>query len=217
MTIAMAIPSDLSARRSGTTALASPGTSEEAVQDLGGAMTVGSSTRSRTRTPCQPLGISLWFADDVTRIIRTDVRDVPELAGQVPIKDRMAHALKAGALTFTELAAILQVDIETVGRTAVRYKDQTSSWCCQDSTERSGSALLSPNRTLSDRTHRTLSGRTLGGTGQTPPLSLREGVRCPTVRRVGKESTHQPLCLWRLDWNAIDVGWRCAGCGQVRS
>ena len=85
-------------------------------------LSVGLFNRKANTGPlAHPLGFTFTFEDDRTLISRTDVRDVPELAGALALKDRMAHALAAGALTYGELADILESDAESIGRIARRY------------------------------------------------------------------------------------------------
>jgi hypothetical protein len=162
----------------------------------------------------RPLGFRFEFADGVTRIVRTDVRDVPEFAGQVAVKERMAHALSAGALTYAELADILQVDVETVGRNALRYKDRLFVVLPGlDGKRRVGLAQPEPDTVRPDtpdtvrpdsRRHRT----------DTP---LSKGVSGVRLSDQGKEKAPDSRCACgALDWNLTEAGWRCDGCGQVR-
>ncbi len=93
-------------------------------QEVGGdQVTIGLfNKKSNVDKLAHPLGYRFTFEGERTFIERTDVRDVREIAaGQVALKDRMSHALKAGAQSYTELADLLEVDVATVSRVALRY------------------------------------------------------------------------------------------------
>ncbi len=68
-----------------------------------------------------PLGFRFVFEKDRTFVEAIDVRDTPELAGQVALKERMARALRHGALAAGDLAEELEADPQTVARIARRY------------------------------------------------------------------------------------------------
>lgn len=189
------------------------------VQDQGAkGLTVGLFNKKSSTGPLErPLGFRFEFDDDRTRITRTDVRAVPELAGQIPLKDRMAHALKGGMLTYPELAEILEVDVATVGRVALRYQGRFFTVLPGlDGKKRVGLAQTEPDTVRSD-TPDTVHPDSEGNRTDTPPLSKR-GVSGPLSDK--KERTKAPTnhcACGALDWNLTDVGgWRCGGCGQVK-
>ncbi len=67
-------------------------------------LTVGLFNRKSNTGPlASPIGFTLAFDETQTSIERTDVRDVPELAGQVPLKYRIATEIGSGALSIPEL------------------------------------------------------------------------------------------------------------------
>jgi hypothetical protein len=70
----------------------------------------------------QPFGYSLRFDPDQTRVARVDVKDVPELAGHAPIKDRMVHFLRGGAKTYREIADELGIAEDAVRQTVKRWE-----------------------------------------------------------------------------------------------
>jgi hypothetical protein len=185
------------------------------VQDLGGAMTVGFfNKKSNTTALSKPIGFRFEFDDDVTRIIRTDVRDVPELAGQVPLKDRMTHALKAGARTFVELADVLEADAESIGRVARRYEGKLFTLLPGlDGKKRVGLADFSSPDTVPDSPDTVRLGKNKGGRTQGGSLEPLSGPLSDEGR--GKAPGSHCAC-GELDWIAVDAGWRCAGCGLVR-
>jgi AAA domain len=87
-------------------------------------LTVGLFNRKSNIGPLSaPLGFTLAFDDNQTTIERTDVRDVPELAGQVPLKARMIRALGSGALTYVELSTDLGADGPALRQVVHRYPD----------------------------------------------------------------------------------------------
>lgn len=67
-----------------------------------------------------PLAFELTFDDGDVAIRRTDVRDTPELAGALPIKWRLQHALAAGAKTYADLATDLGESVEAVRKAVDR-------------------------------------------------------------------------------------------------
>lgn len=69
-----------------------------------------------------PLGFELTFGPDTVRIERRDVRDVPELAANLPLKTRIAHVLKRGPKTYAEVALALECDADSVSRVVRRYE-----------------------------------------------------------------------------------------------
>jgi hypothetical protein len=93
------------------------------VQEAGGdTVDIGLFNRkSNTSALSRPLGFRFTFDELRTTIERTDVRDVPQLAGQVGWKERMTHALRSGAMSYAELADVLEGDVETISRVARRY------------------------------------------------------------------------------------------------
>jgi hypothetical protein len=64
---------------------------------------LGSSTQGKHRPIANPVGFTFSFDEGQTAIERTDVREVPELAGQMPLKFRIANEIGRGALTIAEL------------------------------------------------------------------------------------------------------------------
>lgn len=64
------------------------------------------------------------FGQVRTEFRRVDVTGVSELADRVPIRQRMAQTLRRGSLAPEVVAEELGADVETVKRTARRYKQQ---------------------------------------------------------------------------------------------
>ena len=64
--------------------------------------------KSNSSALSRPLGFRFTFEELRTSIEKSDVRDVPQLAGQVALKERMSHALRQGAMTYTELSETLE-------------------------------------------------------------------------------------------------------------
>jgi len=173
--------------------------------------------KANTTALSRPLGFRFEFDDEVTRIVRTDVRDVPEFAGQVPIKDRVAHALKAGALTYMELADVLEVDAETVGRVARRYERKLFTLLPGlDGKKRVGLADPRSPDTVHPDSPDTVHPDSERGRTDTPPLSKR-GVSGPLSDQERGKAPGTHCACGELDWNLTAAGWRCAGCGQVRA
>ena len=71
-----------------------------------------------------PVGFEITFDEERTTFRRVDVADIPDLAGQLSVRQRMASLLRHGAMDPEELASELQADPETVKRTARRYRQQ---------------------------------------------------------------------------------------------
>jgi len=77
--------------------------------------------KSNTSALARPLGFRFTFEELRTSIDRIDIRDVPQLAGQVPVKERIAHALTGGAMTVVELSEELDVPQNTIIQTTRRW------------------------------------------------------------------------------------------------
>ncbi len=69
-------------------------------------------------------GFTITFADEQTTFQRSDVADSPDLAGQLSVRQRMVAALRRGAMTPEAIAEEIEAEVETVKRTARRYKQQ---------------------------------------------------------------------------------------------
>ncbi len=69
-----------------------------------------------------PLGFNIAFAEETTTFRRTDVADTPDLAGQLSVRQRMAHLLRHGAMAPEKISEEVDSDLETVKRTVRRYK-----------------------------------------------------------------------------------------------
>lgn len=69
-----------------------------------------------------PTGFTITFAENRTTFRRSNPADSPDLAGQLSVRQRMASLLRQGAMTAESIADELEADVETVKRTARRYK-----------------------------------------------------------------------------------------------
>ena len=88
-----------------------------------GVTTVGLFHRKANLGPLYPsLGFQARFTDDRISIESVNVADVGDLAAKLPLRERMKHLLKAGALTPAAVADELDMSEETVKRTARRHK-----------------------------------------------------------------------------------------------
>jgi hypothetical protein len=70
------------------------------------------------------VGFQIIFEAERTVFHRVQVADVADLAGHLSIRQRMAHLLRRGAMSPSLIADELQADVETVKRTARRYRQQ---------------------------------------------------------------------------------------------
>ncbi|KAB2969563.1 MAG: AAA family ATPase [Thermoanaerobaculia bacterium] len=68
------------------------------------------------------IGFELSFEAERTHVRRIDPGDVPDLAAGLTVRQRMAKALRGGALTAGALAEEIDADPETVRRTVRRYR-----------------------------------------------------------------------------------------------
>lgn len=85
------------------------------------AITVGMFNRKSNTGPlANPLGFILSFDKDSTAIERTDVRDVPEFAGQLSIRQRIAREVDQGALSLNELTQRLGEPYDSIQKTVKR-------------------------------------------------------------------------------------------------
>lgn len=74
----------------------------------------------------RPLGLCFAFNEDGSVVVkREDVRDVPGLASDVRLKDRIAGELRRGAMTVSEIASELGVREETIRVTLNRGANKT--------------------------------------------------------------------------------------------
>ena len=69
----------------------------------------------------KPIGLRFQFSDSTTTIRQREIASIPELEAQTYIRDRMAHALTAGAKTAAELAVELEASVNTIIQTAKRW------------------------------------------------------------------------------------------------
>jgi hypothetical protein len=70
----------------------------------------------------QPLGLRFEFSDTTTTLRSIDVAAVPQLEAQTLLRDRMARAVSTGAKTAVQLAAELDVPVNSVAKTATRWE-----------------------------------------------------------------------------------------------
>jgi hypothetical protein len=86
-----------------------------------GLLTVGLYNRKTNDGPlAPPLGIEIAFGSDQTAMRRTDVRNEPSLADELPVRSRMRHELRRGALPLHELADRIGASLEAVKKAAQR-------------------------------------------------------------------------------------------------
>ncbi len=71
-----------------------------------------------------PLGFQFTFGENETICRRVALADIPDLAARLPVRQRMLQALRQGALSPEVLAEEIGAGIETVKRTARRYREQ---------------------------------------------------------------------------------------------
>jgi len=70
------------------------------------------------------VGFELAFGEQTTCVRRVDLQDVPDLAAGLSVRQRMAAALRRGAMTREALAEEIGAKPETIKRTANRYSRQ---------------------------------------------------------------------------------------------
>jgi hypothetical protein len=70
-----------------------------------------------------PIGFTVSFTEDRTTFRRSDVADSPELAGKLTIRERMFALLRKRAMSPEQIAEEIEAEVETVQRTARRYKN----------------------------------------------------------------------------------------------
>ncbi len=71
-----------------------------------------------------PVGFSISFEADRTRFTPASVADTPDLAAKLTVRQRIAAALRRGAMTAEALTNDVDADAETVKRTLRRYRSQ---------------------------------------------------------------------------------------------
>lgn len=72
----------------------------------------------RLRTP---LGFTITFDEERTTFRKSDVTNTPELAKRLTVTQKMQHLLRSGALTVTQIAEELDIEVNTVTQTVNRY------------------------------------------------------------------------------------------------
>jgi hypothetical protein len=88
-----------------------------------GELSIGLFNRKANIGPLRPaIGFRISFSDKRTTFKRVDLRDVQELAPQLPLWQRMSHELREGPQTIVQLADALGAKVDTIERTA-RRKD----------------------------------------------------------------------------------------------
>ena len=72
--------------------------------------------------PLSPVGFEFTFDDDArsTSVRRVDVADVAELAERMPLRQRMTSLLRGGAMTMAQIAAELDVPVDSIVKTSKR-------------------------------------------------------------------------------------------------
>jgi hypothetical protein len=70
------------------------------------------------------VGFSITFTEDVTTFRKANVADNPELARQLPVRQRMIHHLRRGPFSYEQIAEDIKADVETVKRTVRRHTNQ---------------------------------------------------------------------------------------------
>ena len=71
-----------------------------------------------------PIGFRIEFDEARTIFTRTDVRENPDLAESMTIRQRMAGVLRRGSMDPADVAEEIDAKEETVTRTARRYRDE---------------------------------------------------------------------------------------------
>jgi len=71
----------------------------------------------------EPLGFRLEFQNNSTRIIRQELSDIPELAGNVPIRQQCKQALESGPMTVKEITETTGLNQESIKTKLNKYKD----------------------------------------------------------------------------------------------
>ena len=86
-----------------------------------GELSIGLFNRKANIGPLRPaVGFRITFEEDRTRFTRVDLRDVHELAPQLPLWQRMAHELREGPQTIVRLADALDAKPDSVEKAAKR-------------------------------------------------------------------------------------------------
>ena len=84
-------------------------------------LSVGLFNRKSNIGPLRPaVGFRITFDDERTRFERVDLREVHELAPELPLWQRVAHALREGPQTFARLAQGLDAKVDSVEKAAKR-------------------------------------------------------------------------------------------------
>lgn len=82
--------------------------------DIGGATTVGLFCKKANTGPkAPPMGYRIDWGEQIA-ISRTDVRDIPDLAAHVSVRYRIQAAVAGKAQTIADIAAALDVPVDTV-------------------------------------------------------------------------------------------------------
>lgn len=88
-----------------------------------GSISVGLFNRKSNMGPLRsPLGYDITFTETETVFHRASVADCPDLAGNMSVRQRMAHLLRLGSMSPEGIADEISSSAETVKRTARRNK-----------------------------------------------------------------------------------------------
>lgn len=71
----------------------------------------------------RPTGLKFSFTDDTITVERENVREVPDLADSMPLKDRIIECLRGGAMGTSEIAKELQVSPASIRVVANRHAE----------------------------------------------------------------------------------------------
>jgi hypothetical protein len=95
------------------------------LSDEAGTLTLGLFNRKCNLGPLRhPIGFRTEFGEIRTTFIRTDIRECPDMAASMTVRQRMASVLRSGATEPKALAEEIDAKLETVTRMARRYRGQ---------------------------------------------------------------------------------------------
>ena len=82
-------------------------------------------TKSNNAQRLKDIGLKLTFSGDAVHFETADLIDIPELAGNLSVKERLVHVLGKGSQGVKSLATELDVPESTIRGTLNRYKSST--------------------------------------------------------------------------------------------
>ena len=81
-------------------------------------------TKANNGRRLNPLGYEFAFSEDMLEVVAAQPRDYPDLAGDVPLKDRIIEALSDGVKEVPDISSLVNASQGTVRKILSRYNNK---------------------------------------------------------------------------------------------